>query len=79
MKLLNGGYARAFNRRHGRRGALYESRYDERTIRSEEHYAAAVEYIEQNPIAAGMVDSLDDWIWTTGNPASPLPCNRKGV
>jgi len=79
MKLLNGSYARAFNRRHGRRGALFESRYADRAIRGEEHYAAAVDYIEQNPIPAGLVDSLDDWIWTTGNPASPLPCNRKGV
>src|SRR4051812_656571 len=67
---------RAFNKRHGRRGALFESRYSDRTIRGEEHYAAAVAYIEQNPIAAGLVASLDDWTWTTGNPRSPL---RKGV
>src|SRR5437879_13874543 len=33
MKLLNGGYSRAFNKRHGRRGALFESRYKDRTIR----------------------------------------------
>jgi putative transposase len=79
MKLLNGGYVRAFNRRHGRRGALFESRYSDRTIRDEAHYAAAIDYIEQNPIAAGVVDSLDDWIWTTGNPASPLHRGNKRV
>ena len=79
MKLLNGGYARAFNRRHGRRGALFESRYSDRIIRDEAHYAAAVDYIEQNPIAAGVVDSLEDCIWTTGNPASPLHRGNNGV
>ncbi|MDX6469044.1 MAG: REP-associated tyrosine transposase [Gaiellaceae bacterium] len=72
MKLLNGGYSRAFNKRHGRRGALFESRYDSWTIRDELHYQAAVRYIEENPIAAGMVESLEEWIWTTGTDGSPL-------
>jgi REP element-mobilizing transposase RayT len=72
MKLLNGGYSRAFNLRHGRRGALFESRYRDWTIRDELHYRATVRYIEENPIAAGMVESLDEWIWTTGTTGSPL-------
>jgi putative transposase len=32
MRVLNGAHSRAFNKRHGRRGALFESRYRERTI-----------------------------------------------
>jgi REP element-mobilizing transposase RayT len=72
MKLLNGGYSRAFNKRHGRRGALFESRYEARTIRDELHYQATVRYIEENPVAAGMVESLEEWIWTTGTEGSPL-------
>ena len=72
MKLLNGGYSRAFNKRHGRRGALFESRYEDRTIRDELHYLATVRYIEENPVAAGMVESLEEWIWTTGTEGSPL-------
>ena len=89
MKVLNGGYSRAFNRRHGRRGALFERRYDDRTIRDELHYQATVRYIEENPVAAGMVESLEEWIWTTGTEGSPLvsdtashrpaPASRKGV
>jgi putative transposase len=70
--LLNGGYSRAFNKRHGRRGALFVSRYRDWTIRDELHYQATVRYIEENPIAAGMVESLDEWIWTTGTAGSPL-------
>jgi putative transposase len=72
MKLLNGGYSRAFNKRHGRRGALFESRYEDWTIRDELHYQATVRYIEENPLAAGMVESLEDWVWTTGTDGSPL-------
>jgi len=65
MRNLNGGHSRAFNKRHGRRGALFEGRYTERTIRDEAHFAAAVTYIEFNPVAAGMVDDAGDWPWTT--------------
>ncbi|MFL5928342.1 MAG: REP-associated tyrosine transposase [Gaiellaceae bacterium] len=72
MKALNGGYARAFNKRHGRRGALFQSRYSDSTIRDEEHFRNAVAYIEQNPLAAGMVTELTEWIWTTATPGSPL-------
>jgi putative transposase len=72
MKLLNGGYSRAFNRRHGRRGALFESRYRDWTIRDKEHFAAAVAYIEQNPVMAGMVPSANEWIWSTASVGSPL-------
>ena len=72
MKLLNGGYSRAFNRRHRRRGALFESRYRDWTIRDEEHFAATVDYIEQNPVKAGLVPSADEWMWSTASLASPL-------
>ncbi len=71
MRDLNGAYARAFNKRHGRRGAVFESRYTERTIRDERHLQATVRYVEFNPVSAGMVKNVEEWPWTTlGN--SPL-------
>ena len=72
MKLLNGGHSRAFNLRHGRRGALFESRYRDWTIRDERHFREAVRYIEENPVAVGMVESAGDWIWSTAAEHSPL-------
>ena len=48
MRVLNGGYSRAFNLRHGRRGALFESRYRDREIRDEQHLWQAIRYIEEN-------------------------------
>lgn len=72
MKLLNGGHSRAFNARHGRRGALFESRYRDRTIRDERHFREAVRYIEENPVAAGMVESPGDWPWSTAADLSPF-------
>ena len=65
MRLVNGAHSRAFNKRHARRGSLFESRYTERTIRDEEHLTAAVVYVEHNAVAAGMVDHVADWPWST--------------
>lgn len=70
MRLLNGGYARAFNERHGRRGALFESRYRDRQIRDEKHLETAIEYIEENRLLAGLGE---DWAWRSG------AGNRTGV
>jgi putative transposase len=72
MKLLNGGHSRAFNERHGRRGALFESRFRDWTIRDERHFQAAVRYIEGNPVAAGLVESATDWPWSTAAENSPF-------
>jgi putative transposase len=65
MRVLNGAPSRSFNRRHGRRGALFESRYYERTIRDEKHLAVAVAYVHNNPVEAGLVDDPADWPWST--------------
>ena len=71
MKVLNGGHSRAFNERHGRRGALFESRYRDREIRDECHLERAVRYVEGNPVNAGVVDDPAEWPWST-YPGSPL-------
>ena len=83
MKILNGGHSRSFNARHGRRGALFESRYRDREIRDELHLETAVQYVEWNPVAAGIVEDAADWPWST-HPGSSLrtllaPCLPHGV
>lgn len=71
MRDLNGGYARAFNIRHGRRGALFERRYRDRIIRGDAHLLRAYEYVENNPLKDGLVERIEDWPWTTAW-SSPL-------
>ena len=74
MRDLNGAYARAFNKRHERRGALFESRYTERTIRDEEHLASTIQYVEFNAVTAGKVSDVEDWPWTTHGNAPLKRC-----
>jgi REP element-mobilizing transposase RayT len=75
MHLLNGTYTKRFNKRHGRRGCLFEGRYTATLIESEEHYNAALEYIRQNPVDARLRERAEDWPWTarraTGTPECP--------
>ena len=65
MRVLNGAHSRAFNARHGRRGALFESRFVDRVVRGEAHLANAVAYVEHNAVSAGMVRDPRAWPWST--------------
>ncbi len=65
MRVLNGAHSRTFNARHGRRGALFESRYRDREIRDERHLAEAIQYVEWNAVIAGIVADPRDWPWST--------------
>ena len=45
MRDLNGGYARAFNEKHGRKDHLFGRRYWAKPIESQEQYEATLEYV----------------------------------
>jgi len=64
MHQLKGLYAQIFNHRHRRVGTLFESRYHAKLIETEEHLAAAVDYIAANPVRAGLCARPEDWPWT---------------
>jgi putative transposase len=61
---LNGLYAQSFNRRHGRRGHLFESRFSSWVIRDEEHLHATIAYVLDNPVRAGLCANAADWLWS---------------
>jgi putative transposase len=73
MQWLNGGYGYGFNQRHGRDGHLLRGRYSSVLIESEEHFAAAWEYIAYNPVRAGLCRRPEDWPWSGVAPGQPLP------
>src|SRR5947209_2680911 len=65
MQYLNGRYAQTFNLRHRRHGHLWGGRFASWVIDSDEHFGAALEYIRQNPVAAGLVETAEAYAWTT--------------
>ena len=54
MHQLNGRYAMLFNRRHSRRGHLFESRFSAWVVRDEAHLEATCRYVLDNPARAGL-------------------------
>ena len=67
--------AKQVNKLLGRTGPFWMQDYFDRYIRDEEHLAAAREYIEQNPVKAGLVRSAGDWQWgsASGKDAGETP------
>jgi REP element-mobilizing transposase RayT len=65
MQLLESKYARAFNRRNNRLGALFQSRFKSELIDSERYLLQAVRYTVLNPVRAGMVATPDLWPWSS--------------
>ena len=57
-------YTRHVNFREGWRGHLFQSRFASYPM-DDAHLMAAVRYVEQNPVAAGMVGAAGDWPWSS--------------
>lgn len=52
---------RECNRRLGRSGEFWMREYYDRFIRDEEHYFKALNYIERNPVMAGLAETAEEW------------------
>jgi putative transposase len=70
VQWFQGHYAREFNARHGRRGALFAERFSSWVVHDEDHLRATLAYIAANPVRAGLVDRPEHWPWTAIRPVS---------
>jgi REP element-mobilizing transposase RayT len=53
--------AREANRILDRRGQFWQEKYFDRYVRGEEHFWKAIDYIEMNPVKAGLCLGKEDW------------------
>jgi hypothetical protein len=66
MRRLLTGYAVTFNRRHKRRGHLFQNRYKSIVCEEDAYFRELVRYIHLNPLRAGLVAdprALDRYPW----------------
>ncbi len=63
MCLLNGTYAKAFNKRHSRVGHLFSERFWSEAIGREEHLLECTRYIATNPVRSGFCNRPEAWRW----------------
>lgn len=57
-------YTRMVNFREGWRGFLFQGRFASYPM-DDAHLIAAIRYVENNPVAAGMVETPDQWPWSS--------------
>jgi putative transposase len=65
MQLLKGRFSRRYNGVTGGSGTLWQSRYHERSLRSESELVAAIEYVHLNPVTAGLVEEASAYPWSS--------------
>lgn len=57
--------AHEINRALGRTGRVWAKDYFDRYVRSGEGLASVIEYVEANPVAAGLCAVAEDWPWSS--------------
>ena len=64
MRLIQGRFAKSFNRRHGLYGAVWQGRYKAKLIADEGYLRQAVVYVHLNPSAAGLARDPGAYPWS---------------
>ncbi len=57
--------ARRSNSQLGRSGSFWHADYFDRYMRDEDHLSRTVEYVEENPVKAGLVEIASAWPWSS--------------
>lgn len=65
MRQLNGVYTQLFNKRHKRTGHLFQGRFKGILIQKDSHLLEVCRYVVLNPIRARMVESPEQWKWSS--------------
>ncbi|WP_127024965.1 REP-associated tyrosine transposase [Rheinheimera mangrovi] len=65
MRQLNGVYTQTFNRTHKRVGHLFQGRFKAILVQKDSYLLEVSRYIVLNPVRAAMVDSCEEWPWSS--------------
>jgi len=84
MCQLNGVFSQSINYKYKRVGHLFQGRYKAILVDKGAYLIELCRYIILNPVRANMVDSLDEWLWSSwhsmiGHKASPVWLETDGV
>lgn len=77
MHRINSRYSQAFNRRHARRGHVFEGRFKAVHVDRDAYLLEVCRYVDLNPVRAGLAAAPSDWAWSSYRAhagATPPPC-----
>jgi putative transposase len=67
MQSIGRRYVRYVNAIYRRSGTLWEGRFKSAVVDTDRYLLTCMRYIELNPVRAGMVDSPDEYRWSSFN------------
>jgi REP element-mobilizing transposase RayT len=65
FRRLQSRYARAYNRRHKRRGVVWQRRFHDEMIETDRHLFESIRYVALNPVRARMCDAPEEHFWSS--------------
>jgi putative transposase len=65
MSNILNSYTRYFNQRHGRKGPLWEGRFKNVIVETDEYLIHLTRYLHLNPVTAGLVERPEEWLATS--------------
>ncbi|PIP84389.1 MAG: hypothetical protein CO113_18265 [Elusimicrobia bacterium CG_4_9_14_3_um_filter_62_55] len=65
MRVLLSRYSKAFNKKYGRRGHLFQDRYKSILCGGDDYFMELLRYNDLNPLRAGLVEDPADWPWSS--------------
>ena len=66
MKFINENYARYFLKKYPQyTGHVFQGRYKRKLVESDLYSQQLARYIHLNPVAAGLVENPEDWLWSS--------------
>lgn len=67
MKRILTKYARWYNIKYGRSGALIANRYKSVPVEIDEYFLQLIRYVHQNPVKASIVESIEEYSFSSYN------------
>jgi putative transposase len=65
MQWLLTSHVRRFHKHYGTSGHIWQGRYKSFLIQKDGHLLTVLKYVESNPLRAGLVDSANNWLWSS--------------
>ena len=65
FKRIGARYVYWYNLKYKRVGHLFQDRFKSEAIESDNHFLAALRYIHQNPVKAGVCKDVSDYTWSS--------------
>ncbi|MFA5199972.1 MAG: transposase [Candidatus Omnitrophota bacterium] len=67
MRGVNLGYTLYFNRKYKKVGHLWQDRFKSKIIEKDAYLLECIKYIENNPIRSSLVNSINEYPWSSYN------------